>query len=509
MFFNKKAPWENRQSIYEYIKCNIENDGSLKSMKLPDDKPNNGKELIFAAGAMQGILGHHAGSNNEDGKEIANLIKEISINDRKNDKIEFYNKVLELQVNSVVDNIITELSNIKAPITVSLYKWLEFLVFESPDRNAVKIGIALLGALRNAEHLEKMKILGAHDEFTLFVTVAIMNSSKDYEKQLFDLAKTVHGWGRIEIVERLAGTNNEEIKKWILIEGYKNEVMYQYLALIAADTGELRKELIKDDVEDCVLLAASDIIKSLILEGPCTGISGYTDSQETIELFIKHTINKFEIDFLLTYSSILDFVSDEDFEYENGWTVENQKTVSDTLKKQIENTKWKDLILENLNNDVNFYNFEEGARILGLDIFDVQFEKLKKDPFNQSTWYSVTSNISEERADLILDFALKTIPLKEIATGADEMFGLGQEFKLHNILNCILQAIQEYPGKGEVFITTALKSPVVNNRNTAIRLIESWGIENLSPTLIEAINEAIKVEPKEAIKQRMEELSNR
>ena len=53
------------------------------------------------------------------------------------------------------------------------------------------------------------------------------------------LATHVHGWGRVHLVERLESTNNAEIKEWLLRDGYKNSVMYEYLAYPCATTGGL------------------------------------------------------------------------------------------------------------------------------------------------------------------------------------------------------------------------------------------------------------------------------
>jgi hypothetical protein len=42
--------------------------------------------------------------------------------------------------------------------------------------------------------LDQIKILGLHDEFTLFSSVAIMNISDDVVNVLWELSKKVDGW---------------------------------------------------------------------------------------------------------------------------------------------------------------------------------------------------------------------------------------------------------------------------------------------------------------------------
>ena len=111
-----------------------------------------------------------------------------------------------------------------------LYELSHSFVTESPDREPVKFGIAILGLFRQPADQELFQTLGRHDEFTLFCAVAIANSSEDHDESLWTLARNVNGWGRIHVVERLARTENPAIKNWLLREGFRNSVMYEYLA---------------------------------------------------------------------------------------------------------------------------------------------------------------------------------------------------------------------------------------------------------------------------------------
>lgn len=61
---------------------------------------------------------------------------------------------------------------------------------------------------------------------------------------LWELAKRVQGWGKIQIVDRLSEMElNDEIKDWLVLEGYKNNIMYEYLALTCAKNGMLNEKL--------------------------------------------------------------------------------------------------------------------------------------------------------------------------------------------------------------------------------------------------------------------------
>lgn len=514
--FNRKVPWENRESIYNYIMENIDQDGKLTRESLPDDKVRyQDTELRWTAGALDGVFGHH-GLCSENDAILARLTQSIARHGREKDKIEFYNIVIKDNIVSSIDNVIEEIAKLQVKITKNLNDWVEFLAFQSPDRGAVKTGIALLGVMRAIQCKEQIKMLGRHEEFTLYAAVALLNLSDNPEKELWELARKVHGWGRIHLVERLAETENPEIKSWILTEGYKNSVMYQYLAYIAADTGELKKALFKNDVEQDILLAASDIIQALIDEGPVDGISIYPDAAETITLYIKHTLGKRNnLSYLLTYDSIYGYVTDVDIEWDNlkdnGWNKEKREEIAKILREEFENEEWKRLVVKSANteNDVEFWIVNRAAEILNINLFNVHWERLQKDSLDQTKWFNIMSSTTNDNIDDVLAYAIKAIPLEEVATGADKLLGLGKDYNLYSTIDFIVQSLDKYEGKGEEILLAALKSPVIRNRNVAIRTVGNWRIEYITQKLKNAIKEAEKNEPEEDVKKRLIELINR
>jgi hypothetical protein len=114
-----------------------------------------------------------------------------------------------------------------------------WLATTAPDRGAVKVGLVLLGVAGVGEALQVVRVLGAHEEFTLYAAVAVGNGTDDPEAELWAMARKVEGWGRIHCVERLQHTTDPAIRDWILRTGFRNSVMDDYLALIAARTGGL------------------------------------------------------------------------------------------------------------------------------------------------------------------------------------------------------------------------------------------------------------------------------
>src|SRR5262249_5598142 len=160
-------------------------------------------------------------------------------------KAAVYHHVIAEHVVSIIDPVIEATVNEAGLNHQRLYELAHSFVTEAPDREPVKFGIAILGLFRNPDDAELFETLGPHDELTLFWAVA-RKTAGEAAAALWALARNVTGWGRIHVVERLADTENPAVKDWLLREGYRNSVMYEYLAATCARAGGLLAALSAD-----------------------------------------------------------------------------------------------------------------------------------------------------------------------------------------------------------------------------------------------------------------------
>lgn len=510
-----REPWLCRESIYSYVCRQIDSKGIYSGdMTLPDEKlfiTNN--SIRFAPGAMDGIFGHHAVGGEGDVKAV-DLLDLISKKDSRKAKVEFYTLVKKNDISaSNVDSIIEQASERGVKVTNNLIKWLEILAFKSPDRGAVKIGIALLGAAGVKNVLSNLISLGKHEEFTLYVCVAIIRLSDNAEHDLWSLAKSVNGWGRIHLVERLADTNDADIKSWIFLEGYRNSVMNEYLALIAAETGEMSRVLGEDKVTDDQLKASSNIITALISEGPVAGVSAYKDAAIAFDAFMKHVLlHEKSIDYLVATLDIYDYLSDEERDWSEltscGWDNENVKTIRERAKFIVENESWRVYIKENeaTNDNSEFWKLKHAAKRLNVDYRDIHWKRLMNKSNDSGCWFNVMESADDSTIDTIIDFALKTIPFKEKCTGPDIVSGLGDDYQIYSIIDFVLQVLRRFPGKGEAIILYAMDSPVIRNRNGFLNVLNEWGYERLSKNILNKLSKLARIEPDEEIKERVNDI---
>lgn len=506
-------PWYNRPSIFQHITINTTNTGKLSDtgQVLPDEDLLHGDEqLKWAAGAMDGTFGHHGqlGSAKKRAKKVARLLKSIATNGSIEKKIALYEILADDTIIDYLDASLEILSSSSVPVEPYLHDFARWLTFQSPDRGAVKYGIALLGLIADPEDMPSIKMLGRHEEFTLFAVVAVMNTYNEPDKQLLDMAQYVDGWGKIHIVERLAETQDIEIKNWLLLEGYKNSVMNEYLAFTSATAGDLLASLKSGSISDALLNSAADIIEALIYGGPAQDINDYDDAAEVIHLYVTEldTRKDLGIAHFNTLKVIEDYLQNEDTDRSedehSAWTVNQREVVLNRLNRITSKESWRSLVISKLssNDDYELWDIKRAAEALQIDIWPTVWDRINKEPKNGPLWMMAMQKVEEKNIENLIRLAESTIPLKDIASGPADELGLSEEFMYHQILDTIVQNLDRFPGRGANLLTASIQSPVVRNRTMAIRAIQEWGNQYHSDELLSILKHAEKIEPNADVK---------
>lgn len=321
----------------------------------------------------------------------------------------------------------------------------------------------------------------------------------------------MNGWGRIHSVERLAKTDNPAIKDWMLREGFKNAVMYEYSAYTCAVAGNLRHALERDRIDDDLLISTAELLAALITGGPVQGITGYEDGVAVVEMFLRLMDSRAKtFDQFVALQSIKDFVADDKTEWATlealGWTDAVRSKLAEQCGSIMQRPYWKELVAEGLNSSdtVVFHQANQVARALGIDTWSTHWDRLQKNPTESGRWYEVMALSDDEKIGQILLLAEETIPFDEIATGPGDEMGFGQKFEPHRCLDCLLQELGRFPGKGVRLAEAGLKSPVVRNRNLATKVMAVWGQVQWPPALEAALRQALAAEPQDDVRKRMQ-----
>lgn len=509
-------PWDRRPSILEFVRSHVPTDGpgvTEDGCNLPDDdRVNAGSRLRWGMGSMDGVMTHHMGTgeNEEAVRKTVELVLAYSRQPTATNKAAVYQHVIVAHVVSIIDPVIEALLNEGGIGHDRLYELARSFVTEAPDREPVKFGIALLGLFRQPADQELFQTLGRHDEFTLFCAVAITNSSVDHDEALWRLARNVIGWGRIHAVERLARTENPAIKDWLLREGFRNSIMYEYLAATCARAGGLLAALSEDRVDRGLLTAAGEIIQALIVGGPAEGIDDYEDARPVIESYLAHMASSAEtVEDFLHVDSIRGYLDEDEAgwarRYEAGWTAGCREALRSACGSFLGRPEWAGLVRAQLRSvdELAFAHADRAAKALGIDTWDIHWRRLQEKPADPGRWYHLMVLCDECRIGPVVEFAETSIDLTAVATGAGDELGLGRGFELHSCLDYLLQDLRRFPGKGRALIEAGLRSPVVRNRNMAVAALAAWSRGEWSGGLEESLERAAGCEPNEDVRERM------
>lgn len=511
-------PWQGDPSIYAHIRAHIDAEtGRLtaEGLELPDEtKRSSTGDLRWVAGGLDGAFGHHTegGESEEKATEIAELLARISRKGKLEDRIRLYRMLEDDAVIDFIDRTLEKAIDLGIAAEPHLHRFARALATESSDRGPVKFGVSLLGLVRDPANKEAISLLGKHEEFTLYSAVALTNLELDSEAALFELAQCVDGWGRIHTVERLAGTPSPEIKDWLLREGYRNTVMYGYLAYTCAKAGGLLDALEADRIDRQLFDATADILQALIEGGPAESIDDYDDAAEVVSRYLGHcqTFPK-DLQHFLTLHQIREYLGlgdwSENERIENGWSAELRAELEAKLETLLSGAEWRALAMEGLSSEdeAEFFQADRAAQILEIDTSAIHWKRLKASPSDPGRWFQVMRKATPANIDQILELADKEIPYERIATGPTKELGLGPEFEWHACLDFILQDLHRFPGKGQDVVLAGLGSPSLRNRNMALNALDSWKEEDRAVGEVQsALARALKREPDDGVRKRIQ-----
>lgn len=506
-------------SIYELIKNSIQNNGELpEDFKLPPKDPNG---VPWADGAMDGVYIYHTVGNEEDIEPLKNIVFQISEGkfeeaETNLDKLDFS---MVSRTNSLLSWIIQEQKQINLN---NLYEFASSRLVTTKNIEVIKFCLSVLAIMNvetDAETIEKVKILALSDEFTLYclnIFVKLENSNKE----IFEIAKKVKGWGRVHSIGYLEVTN-DEIKEWILEEGCHNDVLPAYTAYTCAKKINLIEILNEDKISNKKFNDISYLMNALLDEEAITGISNLEDRELLIERYLEKakTLASTEEDYYAVIT-LKEYIK-------NNKEINNEliKICDEILNSENTRNNVKELLKEGYG-----YNI---AKYLGIDIDKYILEYLQDNPLKNPY---IVFNISErENMKKLVSLIEKKLTLEKLeGAPTDKFYSKNEKNKEYIFLDTIIKklgnfgrtegkfVVSVYPvdptasmdepenfiGIGENLIICALNSPYVDIRYGAVNTLESWKEKGyiLSNEIIENMKNLEKLEVDEELKIKLNEL---
>lgn len=295
VYWQQKLPWEGRGSLFEYVKFylttrefNTENDDLI----LPDKAPIRAEYDLYDPGADD-YFDYFSEDKKEIDPEFVKRLVDLFIQyGKKKDikyKIKLYDMVKDNPVIFYWDKFLDELTNRRYRIEPNTVELCEWMVCEAPDREVVKLGIVLMGVLRNAEHLGILTTIGSHDEFTYFVAEALQEMTPVWDVILMNIVKTLNNFGRVIGMHFLLYySNNKEVLRWCYRHGYK--LFYANYMIIAdfIDEGRFVKAMREEEWDPEFCKAVQVVVKYIINQ-----LNSFSSNDgEILYLYVKRTVGK-------------------------------------------------------------------------------------------------------------------------------------------------------------------------------------------------------------------------
>jgi hypothetical protein len=489
------VPRENSFSIYGHVLAHIPEDGPgllPGGTRLPDDpEPDPNGEVTMAPGLVDEILERGTVVANEQAAAASfRLIQEVLRQPLAPGAYEALVEDLRGKENlGFLDPLISRVYD--AGFRRGEIRDLALgLATRSSDRTPVKVGITLFGLCATIEDRDILLSLGRHEEFTHYAGVALTNAFEDAEPLLWELAKVVESWGRINLVRQLASTGNPEIKAWILKEGSEGFPAQFILAYIAATSGELASALSAQEIDDAVYMAAGRILVNLIAARAIEthqDIDDYADGPEAIRRYLAHAARKQEtLEGFAPLALIVDYLELRDGEEASvlrgterrrnrrplpkGWTKKERERSATYARWILRRSAWRELIEDGLRSeDVRtFHLAEDAAGWLGDDTFPVILDRIRRSPTDDSVWTDATRRAQDVgQWNEVLQAAIERLSRHDTPE-----VGMFPRWML-----MISQEMQRFPGMGWPLVRTALERPLVIERRFGLRSL-GWFLED-------------------------------
>ena len=477
---------------------------------LPDEDP--AREQLMVGAVLDGVRTHHFGSapDPDAAARIADLVADLVTGPPSQSACAGLHAALAGQPTlQVADGLGGQVRRrgLPADRVRAVGRWLAEY---GTRRDAVAGGIVLLGVAGDRRDRDLLLLLGALEDLTLYAVVALARTQPDPDRAVFEMARRVAAWGRIQAVERLKGTSDPQIRGWLLREGFRNEVMNEYLAHLAATTGDLYTAMLDPEPDEALLDGAGGIIDALCaVGGPAKDIRDYPDGPAVIGRYL--TLVRDRAPSLARAAIVLglgDFLESGEAAGLD-WGSGSRDELRDACRVLARRPSWR-AVVEGALADPDLAAFRRAlwpAAQLGIPTRHRVRARLRTDPFDGYLWALLLEDCPDAEIDDLITLAQELLPVSELAAGPASSHGIGSGYyPPDHVLDQIVTWLGAYPGRGWILIRTALRNPVIRCRNMAIRTLARWPAHAVPAGAAAAVRDALQAEPEPSTRDAMEHL---
>jgi len=492
----KPLPWLGRRPIEQFLKSW---DGKTE---LPDDDAQ--ERIKFVAGGMDGVFAHHGGDSKPTGTgaRVAREVIRAAKRDDDRSKAALYEAAMREPAQAIADEVLSGIDGADRDSVAATARWL---VRNAPDREPVKLGLFLLGASGTAGDLPLLELFARHEEFTKFAAFAAGALLEDPVDAWMRMAQRVHGWGKIDLVERIAsrGAGRAEVREWLLRHGCSNFVMDEYLGHVCASAGRLHEAIAAEHVDDEMLQGMITIVLALTSEsGAAADIRDYEFAEPVILHLIRHLEAHPSFASQRAAGTLLRWIDQTE-----GRGEEFRDVVRRRCRAIVDQLAPDELRARFYGSPQERWDAWRLAGIKGIDLWEDAFALLDASPYDSWLYQYVVASDDPMRQRRVIAFAEERLPLEQIASGPRDELGFGDDYLAHGALDMILQRMKDGDVFSERLVLAALRSPVTRNRNMALNAIEAR--QTVSRDVRAALAAAASIEPNAGTREQMGSLAQK
>ena len=494
-----------KQSVYEFMASQIRDGVLPRTFSLPSGEETHG-QLKWVDGAMDGLYlsrTAHGEIPQEALDAVSAAAEAASSGDMERADRAFSELTRQFQAIAVADVLLDYISDHAEDLNAgNIYRFAIHLMIESAEREEVKLGLTMTQLFDSSDEILRdiIRSLGLSDEFTLYALLNMLRWDNANE-EVFDLARHVHGWGRIHAVERLEPVT-EEISEWLLTEGIRNDIMPEYSALTVFRKAGVDERLQEEKMDPVLFRAAGQVLSALLKEGPAEGISAVEGSAGVLLHYLDQAERQQPGTEDYELISQIYYYAAEKGSGDRIWNA-----LSGRAAGMLHTPAAEESVKEGLKNGQGI----ELAIALGIPYQKEVFLQMQKD-FAHRYHYCGYLMDNPAWSEAVLDLYRKRIDLEDLEDDPREEMGLGEEFEVYMQLDSLLSAMKgDCRTAGDILMKT-LAAPVVRTRYLTLQCLKEWTakaqqpLSALSQRLSGRLREVYAREPREDLRKQMKEL---
>ncbi len=483
----EKSPWLTGESLFSYVKNNIDEEGCFASDTLPDRSADTpGSQFGIELGSEDGYISVFAEEEKKPlAEKIFQLTEDYSKDPTEKNALSLYYEVCASECILYHEILMEKLSQDKVPPVLQALA-MEFL-YHAPEREAVKFAILICGlSLLNPDNPVQTKklhkdllLLARCEEFTVHVIFACEINNELSQNDFWDILTHTRGWGKLYAMESY-DFDTKEKQDWLLTYGSDISVIYPAVALIIIKEGHLLNAVDNPLLSKDMLLGILRTVTYymiLLLDAnpefsetdhilPVIDLADLLD--KLLKLAQKHCKELLIAYWLYRLTELLDIIAEN-----QKWDMlgANQcHLLLSEAEKLLFSKDWRNDVTKHLTDKKGRVNYLviDFAMDMGLDINADLLKLLKEDP-RRTELYGVLLRTGNKRIfNTALNLAKKN---------------LDNYMKDARCLSPILSALSNKPGVGREFIVAGLTSIFDVTRAAAINTLEKWPSKSITPSL--------------------------